>query len=48
MAYIDPSSTSDLMRILAPIFILVSVMGLQFKHRLKAIINRILNRHDNK
>jgi len=44
MAYVDPSSAGTLMRVLAPVFILLSALGLQFKHSLGAFVRRVLRR----
>jgi hypothetical protein len=44
MAYVDPSSAGTLMRVLAPVFILLSALGLQFKHSLGALLRRALRR----
>ena len=44
MAYVDPSSSSTLVRLLAPIFILVSVFWVQFRHRITALVHRLLHR----
>ncbi len=44
MAYVDPGSAGTLMRVLAPVFILVSVLGIQFKHRIGGLIRRAFHR----
>ena len=48
MAYVDPSSAGILARVLAPIFILVSMLGIQFKQRLVGFFQRILHRPNSK
>ena len=42
--YVDPSSTGMLMTVLAPIFILVSALGLHFKRSIKALLRRFFNK----
>jgi hypothetical protein len=42
--YVDPSSASTLMTLLAPVFILVSALGLHFKRGLKALVQRLFQR----
>jgi hypothetical protein len=42
LIYVDPSSTSLLMQILAPIFILLSVLGSRFKKHIVAAYRRIV------
>ncbi len=48
MAYIDPSTTSTLMRLLAPIFIILSLLGLRFKRQFKIFYSHIFNIFNNK
>lgn len=42
MIYVDPSSAGVIARVLAPIFILVSMLGIQFKQRLMGLLQRTL------
>ena len=44
MHYIDPSSTSNIMQIVAPVFILISILGLRLKQCLNFLYRRLLNR----
>ena len=44
MIYVDPSNASTLMKILAPIFILVSALGVQFKQGIVTLFRRIFHR----
>jgi len=46
MAYVDPSSAGMLARMLAPIFILISFFGIQFRNRLLALLRRFTHRSD--
>jgi hypothetical protein len=40
LIYIDPSNTSLLMQILAPVFVVLSVLGGQLKKRITTIFRR--------
>jgi hypothetical protein len=44
--YVDPSSTGLLMTVFAPIFILISALGLHFKRAIQALLRRIFNKPD--
>ena len=47
MAYIDPTTSSTLVRVIAPIFIIVAVFWVQFRQWVKSLIHRLLrNRND--
>jgi hypothetical protein len=44
LIYVDPSNTSLLMQILAPVFVVVSVLGGRFKRSLGIIFRRLVGR----
>lgn len=44
LIYVDPSSTSYLMQILAPVFVAISVLGGYFRRSLANIFRRLTGR----
>ena len=44
LIYVDPSSTSLLMQILAPVFVAISVLGGHFRRSLGTIYRRLIGR----
>ena len=44
MAYVDPNSTGILVRVLAPIFILISILWIQMKQQFMRLLQRLIHK----
>jgi hypothetical protein len=44
LIYVDPTNTSLLMQIIAPVFVVVSFLGGRFKRSLGTILRRLVGR----